>query len=436
MQARRTVLLSALAALAAGCGDATAPRAPAFITLSTGALALDALGAAQQVGASVLDQDHVVIPNVSVTWSSSAPGVAAVSGSGVVSAVANGAAVVQAKVGAVVSTATVQVTQIAVAPQKVSGDQQNAEAASVLPQPLRVRIVDRLGSAMASQAVTFTVQGGGTLGTPHVTSASDGAASTTWTLGATVAQNQVVTASVGNDGPASVFTANATAGPPASIGFANDGQALLMVGAQTPGTASARDAHGNPVGAVPLTYVSRNTAVATVNAAGLISGVSRGQAVIVVSSAAPAFTDSLLAVVGVPGAPVLISSLAGFSLKADTTRTVSLFVNMGTSGTNVSSGIVTVSWDPAAIQFVSSSAGAGVAAVANTSGTASGNLSLAFASAAGATGNVEVLQIVFHAAQTPGTASALTLLSNEVTASDFSDLTPNLVQVLQRFVLR
>jgi hypothetical protein len=354
----------------------------------------------------------------------------------VVTSVGNGTAVIQAQAGPAVTTVSVQVAQVAVAPQKIAGDLQSAVAAQALPLPLRVRVVDRLGNPMFAQSVTFAALGGGSVGSTHATSGSDGTASTTWTLGPSIAQNQQVTVSVGDGALTSSFSAMSVAGPPAGIGFANGGQAIVYVGATTPGTAAARDANSNPVAALPLTYVSRNPAVATVNAAGVITGVGRGQVVIVASSAQPALTDSLLAIVGVPGSPIVMSSLTGFSLKADTTRTVSVFVNMGASATGVSSGIVTVSWDPAVMQFTGSAAGAGVASVANTADAAAGNISLAFAGATGETGNVEVLKITFHAGGAPGSTGALTLTSSEMTASDFTDLTPNLVQVLQRVVLR
>lgn len=427
----------AASVLAGACKDSTPPRVPTTMTLSVGAIALDAIEASQQITPTVLDQNRETIPNAHIVWTSTAPNVATVTTSGLVAAAGNGAAVIEAEAGAASATAAVQVTQVAVAPQKVSGDAQMAIAAAALPQPLKAKAVDRLGHAIPGQAVTFKVaQGGGSVSAPQVTAGPDGVVSTNWTLGPSVSASQAVTASIGDVGPATSFTATAVAGPPVGLGFGNGGQAILFQGGTAPSTAAVRDANGNPIGTVPLTYLSRDPSIATVNASGTITGVARGQAVIVASSGSPAFSDSLLAVVGAPGAPILITNLTGFSLRADTTRTVSILVNMGASATNVSSGLVTVTWDPAVLQYTGNAAGAAVSATVNGANAATGSVTFAFATAAGATGNIEVLKLTFHAATFPGATTALTLTSSEMTASDFSDLTPNMVRVVQRIVLR
>jgi hypothetical protein len=81
----------------------------------------------------------------------------------------------------------------------VSGDAQSAEPGAELAEPVVVRVEASNGDPVAGEAVTFAVHGGGgsvsdgaTSGaTVDVTSAADGTASATWTLGPAVGLNTV-----------------------------------------------------------------------------------------------------------------------------------------------------------------------------------------------------------------------------------------------------
>ena len=87
------------------------PRATS-ITLSTSSISLAAIGAVQQLSATVKDQTGKIMSGASVIWSSSNPAVATVSGAGSVAAVSVGVATISAKAGTAISTASVSVTQI------------------------------------------------------------------------------------------------------------------------------------------------------------------------------------------------------------------------------------------------------------------------------------------------------------------------------------
>ena len=65
-----------------------------------------------RLAAAVQDQNGQPMPSAAVTWTSGAPAVAAVDGTGVVTAVANGTAVVTAMAGTVSGAATVTVAQV------------------------------------------------------------------------------------------------------------------------------------------------------------------------------------------------------------------------------------------------------------------------------------------------------------------------------------
>jgi alpha-tubulin suppressor-like RCC1 family protein len=98
-----------------GYRGATVAAAPASPTIT-------ALGATVQLAAEVRDANGALVPGVMFSWSSLDAGVATVSASGVVTAVANGTALIVAAVpGGVADTATVTVSQSAATQRFVAG---------------------------------------------------------------------------------------------------------------------------------------------------------------------------------------------------------------------------------------------------------------------------------------------------------------------------
>lgn len=198
---------------------------------------------------------------------------------------------------------------------------------------------------------------------------------------------------------------------------------------------SAADPNGTPVTTAQLSFVSRNTQVATVDAAsGAITGVALGQTVIVVRAQEPGSTniaeDSLLAVIAEPSAPVLISSIDRFTYARDAEITVSIFMDMRSETQRLGSTTVDVSWNPAQLSFQSSAAGtAGVNPTVNsTLASTTGQLTLAMASVAGFEGRVELLRINFRTSASASTG-AFTLTAREISAADFTNLLGTTVQV-------
>ena len=198
---------------------------------------------------------------------------------------------------------------------------------------------------------------------------------------------------------------------------------------------SATDPNGTPVTTAQFSYVSRNTQVATVDAAsGAITGVTRGQTVIVVRGQEPGSTtiaeDSLLAVIAEPGGPVLIASIDRFTYMRNADVTVSVFVDMRSETQKLGSTTVDVSWNPNQLVFQSISAGTeGVNPTVNSTLASSlGQLTLAMASVAGFSGRVELLRIHFRTSASPSTG-AFTLTAREISAADFTNLLGTAVQV-------
>ena len=240
-----------------GCGNGTDPPVPANITVSPPSLSFSAVGQSQQLIPTVTDQQGNPVPNASVSWSTSNPAVATVSGDGTVTATGVGSAEVSAAAGSATAAAAVEVVQAATQVQKLSGDAQVGVAGQPLPEPLVVAVNDAQSNPVSGATVTFTVtQGGGSLGTPTALTGADGRASTPFTPGPVAGAPQLVAASVASASIAAVFSATVTAGPPASIAIAagNNQQAAPNTPVAAPPTVLVRDVNDNPVGGVTVTF--------------------------------------------------------------------------------------------------------------------------------------------------------------------------------------
>ena len=119
LHSRRPVLLRGLSVLAlamlAACArsPATPPGQPATIILSPSEIMLAAIGQRVPIDATVLDRDRRVITNPALTWHSADDGIATVSESGVVTAVANGTVRISTTSGGVSASVTIVVRQAA-----------------------------------------------------------------------------------------------------------------------------------------------------------------------------------------------------------------------------------------------------------------------------------------------------------------------------------
>ncbi len=105
---------------------------------------------------------------------------------------------------------------------KQSGDAQSGDIDTVLPDPIVVRFTQD-GAGVAGETVTWSVlSGGGTVAPSSSTTAANGDASTTWTLGPN-SGTQTLQASVdGATGSPLTFTATAVGPPPATASVSVD----------------------------------------------------------------------------------------------------------------------------------------------------------------------------------------------------------------------
>jgi hypothetical protein len=220
---------------------------------------------------------------------------------------------------------------------------------------------------------------------------------------------------------------------PATVGFLSQ-QVSVQQNTTVPFTATLRDVDGNSMPGT-ITYASRNTAVASINSAGHITGNAPGQAILV-GTYSSIIADSALAIVTAPEAAVVVSSLTGFKLVGGAEHTVSIYVDMTQSKKKLSSGQIDITWSVPQLVYQSHAAGAGVAATVNATSAAAGTIRVSFADPAGLTGKVEVLKITFKNSATAGLIGELKLSANELTATDLSDLNATAVKVTRPLIVK
>lgn len=143
-------------------------------------------------------------------------------------------------------------TQIAL----VSGASQSATAGSAI-NPFVADVKDAAGNPVMGFSVTFTVaSGGGTLSAATALSNAQGQVQTTLTLGKTAGTNTVTANATGLSGSPVTFSATGTAGAATQIALASGNNQTAKVGTALamPLVVSAKDANGNPVSGLAVTY--------------------------------------------------------------------------------------------------------------------------------------------------------------------------------------
>ena len=218
------------------------------ITLNTSSIFLHALGATFQLTATLQDQYGEPITDQSVGWSLIGERVATLSATGVVTAVANGMATIQAAAGGVTASTSVAVAQAVESVQVSAGDGQTGEVGAVLPAVIEAQVNDVRSNPIAEVKVAFGVTaGGGSMAEATVATDANGRASTVWTLGTVAGATQTVT--VSSAGQTVAFTATAVAAAADSLARVSGNNQSAP--ASTPLDASlvvrVVDPFGNPV---------------------------------------------------------------------------------------------------------------------------------------------------------------------------------------------
>ena len=250
------------------CGDGATepstppsdPPQPTTVTVSPATAQLASLGATVQLSAEVRDQNGNEMAGAAVSWASSAAAVATASNAGLVTAAGNGTATITATAGSASGSATVTVAQevntVTVTPAGdtlVAGDTLHlaAEAADANGHP----VAQVEFSWASSDTLVATVD----------------AAGLATAVGA--GQAEVTAIAAGITGRAELTV---VAPSPTTVAVTPDTVTLMALGQTVQLAAEVRDQAGRAMAGVPASWSSADTAVATVDSAGLVTAAGSG----------------------------------------------------------------------------------------------------------------------------------------------------------------
>lgn len=219
-------------------------------------------GTTRQLSATILDSRGRPMAGKVATWRSSNASVATVSASGLVQAVSPGTAAITATSDGISGTTAVTVTMVPIARLAL------APASAALTTGRTAQFI----------AVLFDSSGAGLDPSRRsVTwSSSDPSIATVGTTGVVTATSAgIATISATAEGRSGTATVIVSDAPVAVVNVApSTGQ--LVVGSSAQFLATALDAGGNVITGRPVTWNSSDPVIATVSAAGLVSGLSAG----------------------------------------------------------------------------------------------------------------------------------------------------------------
>ena len=359
-QLRPAVVLTLAAALSCG-GDETIPPdppEPTRVTVSPGSLQFAALRDTARLSAQVHDQYGDLMADAAVTWASSDASVASVDSEGLVRSVGNGEAVVTATSGSAADSATVTVAQV-------------VSAVGVSPAALEF---SALGDTLRLAAEPVDANGYPVEGATVMWASGDTAVAVVDTSGLvrSVANGEaVVTATAGSVSGTAEATVEqvvtAVNMSPQALEFSALGDTLRL-------GAEPVDANGHAVEGATVMWASGDTAVAVVDASGLVRSVANGEAVVSATAGSVSGTAEVMVAQVVTAVTVSPAALE-FSALGDTLR-------LGAEPVDVNGHAVeraTVMWasGDTAVAVVDASGlvrsvGNGEAAVSATAGSVSG----------------------------------------------------------------
>ena len=284
-------------------------------------------GNTQQLTATVRDSAGTTLTGRSVTWSTSSAAVATVNATGLVTAVAVGTVTVTATSGGVSGTASVTVsplapavTDLTVTPSPVSLLAGRTQALTpTVTQPVGATAAVVTYGTTAPSVATVTVNG-------IVTGVAPGTATITVTATATgntgfsaATRSAAVIVTVAPVAVASVQVAPATAS--------------LLAGSTQQLVVTARDSTGQALTGRTVSWATLNAAAATVNASGLVTGVSVGSATITATVEGVVGTASLTVLPAPPSVTAVTVSPTTVSLGAGQTQSLAPTVTQPTGAT-------------------------------------------------------------------------------------------------------
>jgi len=254
--------------------EPTPPHDPVVTSVSVSPSSADIeVDGSTALTATVMDAQGNPLTGQSVSWSSSNEAAAIVSSIGLVTGVAEGSALITATSSSKKGSASVSVKP---KPPVVTSVTVSPATASVVvgqTQALTAVVKDAQGNAMSGQTVTWSTSNSvsATVDANGVVTGR-GAGSATITA---AAAGKSGTAAITVRAPAPVVTTVTVSPPTASI----------ATGASVTLTATVKDAQGNVMSGQTVTWSTSNSAVASVNSSGVVSGVAAGSATVTATCA-------------------------------------------------------------------------------------------------------------------------------------------------------
>lgn len=235
----------------------------ASVAVTPNARTMTSLGDSLQLSATAMDGGSNAIPGKLITWSASAGNVLTVDSTGLVVATAQGTAIVTASADLVNGTATITVDQA------IDSIEVTAPA-------------DTLSAGMSYQfsATGYDIRGNGVSGTTFTWQTSDSTIATidgSGMLTGVGGGNVTVSAfAEGKVGTKTVFLLPLTA----VVVMTPTNDTLTFLGDTLRVTAVAEDPNGVPIPGKPFQWATSDSAIATVDAAGLVTAIGSGTATV------------------------------------------------------------------------------------------------------------------------------------------------------------
>ena len=275
---------------------------PTTVSVAPSTLAFTALGDTVRLMAEVRDQIDRVMEGEPVAWTSAEMMVAAVDSTGLVTAVANGAATITAMAGSASGTAAVTVAQL------VSTVEVSPAADTVVERDtVRFEAEARDANGHAVAAAEFTWASGDT--SVAVVDASG------LVTGAGAGEVEVAATSSGVTGRAQLTV---VAPAPTAVAVTPDTVALTALGQTVQLAAEVLDQAGRVMEGEPVSWASGDTMVATVDGSGLVGAAANGAATIT-ATAGSASGEAVVTVMQSAGSVVVSPAAATIAL-GDTVR--------------------------------------------------------------------------------------------------------------------